>query len=151
MKLLIIGSSYAWSLESYYLNHLTKIKNLEIDFFSTSEFEKNKITLIYKIERRLFPNKDKYYKILNNDILNKCEKFKPDVILIFKGMEIFPDTLVKIRTMGIKLVNYNPDHPFIIFSRGSGNLNVLKSVSLYSLHFSYNLGVIKEIESRFVF
>ena len=63
-------------------------------------------------------------------------------------MEIFPETLETLR-IDFKLANYNPDHPFIISSRGSGNTNVTESVGKYHLHFCYHHELQKKIEREY--
>ena len=64
-------------------------------------------------------------------------------------MEITPDSLEWAKKKKIKLVNYNPDNPFIFSGRGSGNSNVTNSISLYDLHFTYNLSVKEKLEKEF--
>jgi spore maturation protein CgeB len=70
-------------------------------------------------------------------------------VWVFKGQEIYPETVRKIKDKGIFICNYNADHPFIIYSRGSGSSNVKKSIGLYNLHFSYSKEVVSKIEQEF--
>ena len=72
-----------------------------------------------------------------------------DVILVFKGMEVRRRTLITLRNKGIYLFNYNPDHPFVYFGRGSGNKNVLQSIKLYHHHFSYSKRIIQDLKNKF--
>jgi len=88
------------------------------------------------------------YKSVNKQLLIVAEEYKPDVIWIFKGMEIFPSTLRLLREK-YKIANYNPDHPFIIANRASGNKNVVNSVGLYHLHFCYHSQLQTKIETEF--
>lgn len=88
------------------------------------------------------------YSKVSKELEAIAYKSKPDVIWIFKGMEILPATLEKLRK-DFFLANYNPDHPFIIASRGSGNKNVTDSVGLYHLHFCYHSGLKKQIEQDY--
>ena len=62
---------------------------------------------------------------------------EPSIVLVFKGMEITPDTVIWMKKRGITLLNYNPAHPFIFSGKGSGNKNLSKSVKLYDYYFSY--------------
>ena len=66
------------------------------------------------------------------------ENFKPETILVFKGMEIFPETLLHFKNKNIKLVNYNPDNPFIFTGKGSGNSNITSSIKLFDLYITYD-------------
>lgn len=149
MKLFIVGASHQWSIESYYLKHLSKIPDLEIKLFSTSDFEATFLNLRFRLERRISPNKNQYYKLLNLYLLDAIEEFSPDVIVMFKGMEVYPQTLLQLKSRGIKLTNFNPDHPFLFVSRGSGNKNVRDSIGSYDLHFCYSLLVKERIEKEY--
>jgi spore maturation protein CgeB len=53
-------------------------------------------------------------------------------------MEIYPATLRLLKAKGIKMVNFNPDNPFMINNRGGGNKNIGKSIQYYDLHFTYD-------------
>lgn len=94
------------------------------------------------------------YKFNLSNILTKINKeftqivseFKPDIILVFKGMEINPKSLSWVKEKGIKLVNFNPDNPFIFSGRGSGNSNITNSIDLYDCHFTYNLEIKNVLE-----
>jgi spore maturation protein CgeB len=74
-------------------------------------------------------------------------EFNPAVIFVFKGMELLPNTLVALKKSGIKLVNYNPDNPFIFSGYGSGNKNVSESLQLYDFHLTYNLEILEKLKS----
>lgn len=100
-----------------------------------------------KIEYKIFPSFIE--SKISNQLLNLCVKEKPAVLLIFKGMEIQPNILKKIKEQGVFLINYNLDHPFEFFSRGSGNNNVLNSLSIYDLHITYSSQIENEILQRF--
>lgn len=88
------------------------------------------------------------YKKVNRMLLGKAAEYKPDFILVFKGMEIFPDT-VKLLKKRSRLANYNPDHPFIFSGKGSGNQNVTDAVGLFDLHFCYSRNLQQQIEEKF--
>lgn len=66
------------------------------------------------------------------------DRVKPDVLVIFKGFDFPPALLARIAARGVRLVNYNTDHPFRFFSPGSGNANVRDSVPLYDLYITYS-------------
>lgn len=99
--------------------------------------------LIYKFFPRYIESK------ISNQLLTLCVRERPDVLLLFKGMEILPATLKKIKEKGVFLVNYNLDHPFEFFSKGSGNKNVLDSLPLYNLHITYSSQIEKEINKKY--
>jgi hypothetical protein len=64
-------------------------------------------------------------------------------------MEIFPETLKALKKKTNKLINYNPDNPFIFSDKGSGNQNVTNSISLYDLHLTYDAWVKEKMEREF--
>jgi hypothetical protein len=71
-------------------------------------------------------------------LLKKASQFPSNVILVFKGMELNPTTLRSLQRSGVRLVNYNSGHPFTLFSRGSGNRNVRRSIRAFDLHLTYS-------------
>lgn len=147
MKILMVGSNKVWAIENIYQEELKQMANVQLfnahgvfhDYYYTSLF--NKVS--FRLGNRSI------LKIINEELLIVVNRFRPDVLWIFKGMEIFPEILMTIKEKGILLVNYNPDHPFRFASRGSGNSNVLKSIQLYDHHFCYSIQIQKELESRF--
>lgn len=73
----------------------------------------------------------------------KIGKFKS--LWVFKGMNIYPETLEAIRKLGVVLINYNADHPLEFFQSGSGNKRVLDGYKLYDLHLTYSREIKKEL------
>lgn len=144
IKLLIVGSDKIFSIENYYVKYIREL-GIEIETFNAQSF-------FYDYYQRSIVNKlifrsglSRIYKKINTLFRKKVEEFKPDVIWVFKGMEILPGSLQWAREKGIALVNYNPDNPFIFTGAGSGNQNVIDSISLYQLHFTYNLDIQKRL------
>jgi spore maturation protein CgeB len=148
MKVLIVGGNKSWwAIERYYIHHLEEL-GAEVQVFASPDiiFDYHSKNIFNKI---LFKSKIRTgYASTSAGLIEKAESFKPDVIMVFKGMEIYPSALEKLRKKFI-LTNYNPDHPFIIKSVGGGNKNVTNSVGLYHLHFCYNSLLQREIEEKF--
>jgi spore maturation protein CgeB len=150
MRILIVGADSKYAIERPYLKYLSQHPSVSaIELFAAQQFflgwyQKsifNKILYRAGLSRILHS--------INDDLLRKVESFKPDVLFVFKGMEIFPAILKTIKDKGIKLANYNPDNPFIFSGRGSGNKNVTNSIPLFDLFMSYDRGICREMESRF--
>jgi spore maturation protein CgeB len=148
MKILLAGFSQPWAIERYFIKYL-KALGAEIIFYPSGD-------IVYDFHTRNLLNKILFhskimtkYPQVNAGLLQKAKEVKPDIIWVFKGMEIYPDTLRQLKKDGFRLANYNPDHPFIITSKGSGNKNVTDSVGLYDLHFCYHNDLIKQIRERF--
>jgi spore maturation protein CgeB len=150
MRLLLIGSESEYAIERPYLRYLSKIEGIEyIDLFKAQNqfLDYYSANTLNKIVYRLGVS-DILEKI-NETLIQKVNDCKPHAVLIFKGMEIFPSTLVWMKQAGIKLVNYNPDNPFLFSGRGSGNKNISNSISLYDLHFTYDADIKKQIEQKY--
>ncbi len=138
MRILIAGANSSYAIERFFVRYLNEepgimselfeAQNLFLAYYQKSIFTKILFRLGYK----------NIYKVINKKLRNKITEWNPDVLFVFKGMEILPETLSWARARGIKLVNYNPDNPFIFSGRGSGNVNVTRSVPLYHLHLTYN-------------
>jgi hypothetical protein len=147
MKVLLVGSDFKFGIEQYYKKYLME-QGVEIIHFPAPDIVYKQLTknvfnkILFKLGWRTG------YKKINQDLLKMAEEHKPDLIWIFKGMEIYASTLKELGRNFI-LVNYNPDHPFIISGPGSGNKNVTGSVGLYQLHFSYNSILRKQIEEQY--
>jgi spore maturation protein CgeB len=140
MRILISGAISNYAIERHFLKHFKDIglivevfaaQNIFLDYYSKSLFNK----LLFRAGH------ESIYKKINLDLRKKVEEFGPDVFFVFKGMEIYPSTLQWIKSRGVKLVNYNPDNPFIFSGRGSGNKNVTDSISIFDLHLTYDTTV----------
>lgn len=139
MKILITGGTHAHALELVYYNRLRKIlPEHTVQLYPISNHLSNLLAkgIPYKIAFRL--NLPRLYKAINDRLLQYVEDYKPDLVLVFKGMEILPHTLHVLLQKGIKLVNYNADHPLYFTGPGSGNKNVTNSIPLYHLHITYH-------------
>jgi spore maturation protein CgeB len=147
LKIIIVGSDKIYAIENHYVKYLRE-KGAEILHFSAQSifydyYQRNTLNkLLFR------SNLSGIYSTINKQFKKLVENERPDVIWIFKGMEIFPESLEWAKKRRIKLVNYNPDNPFLFSGRGSGNSNITRSIAIYDLHFTYNLAVKKRIESE---
>lgn len=139
---LIIGSNHPAALELIYSRELTElgisnivlgVQNTFLEFYKKSILNK----LLFRI------GLSNIYAKIQKEIKVAVFKINPQVVIVFKGMEVTPRTLKWLKKKDIKLVNYNPDSPFIFSGRGSGNKNVRKSINLYDYYFTYD-EIIKE-------
>ncbi len=148
MKILLVGSDQVWSLERIFLKYLREA-GVDTELFAAQNlfYEYNGRSVINKIKLKL--GLSHIYESINSQFLATVERFSPDTVWIFKGMEISPASLKYLRSKNIKLANYNPDNPFIFTGKGSGNKYVTDSIGLYDLHFTYNLEVKKRLEEEF--
>lgn len=150
MRVLIAGADSRYAIERPYVRYLAENKLVsEVKLFAAQN-----IFLAYY--QKNFLNKILYrtgfsgiLKKVNSLLKAEVEKFKPDVVFVFKGMELFPSTLQWMRNKGIKLANYNPDNPFVFSGRGSGNKNISRSIPLFDLFMSYDKGICKKMEAEY--
>ena len=145
MKILIIGSDFNWSIERIYKRELLKLGNEVIhipvqnwyyDFYYKSPLHKALVRiglsmLEINIQKRL---------------LDELEGQFFDLIWVFKGMELKPKTLKTLKKQTARIINFNPDNPFIFSGKGSGNKNITQSINLYDEYFTYNYEVKSRIE-----
>jgi spore maturation protein CgeB len=144
-KIIIIGSNHKAALELIFVRELEKLgfsvllypaQNIFFEYYYKSVFNK----FLYRVGFRSIISK------IQNSIKDLVLREHPDKVLVFKGMEVTPQTLQWIRSKGIQLLNYNPDHPFVFSGRGSGNNNVLNSVKLFDCYFSYDKQTVFELK-----
>lgn len=134
MRVLIVGHADPFALETYYAGHLSAL-GVEVSIFNTGEHYKAR-SMMTRVGRRL--GIMSIYRPVNTALLLASRESRPDIIWIFKGVEWYPRTLEALRLHGARLVNYNPDHPFIRTSVSHGSSVVEKNMSRYDLHFTYH-------------
>jgi len=148
MKLMVIGSDKVFAIENLYVKHLREwikdiyhfpAQSIFYDYYESGLFNK----LLFKT------GVSPIYSHINKLLKKKIEEFNPDIIWVFKGMEILPETLKWAKERKIVLVNYNPDNPFVFSGAGSGNKNVTDSIGLFDFHFTYNLEVKERLEKQY--
>jgi len=148
MKLLLAGSDEPWSIERHFVKYL-RIEGIPVETVPLQSH-------FYRYYNRSVVNKLLYRSglsgiqaRLDKEFRSAVEQLNPDVIWVFKGMEITPESLKWAAARGIRLVNYNPDNPFIFTGKGSGNKNVRTSIGLYDLHFTYDRDIQEKIKTEY--
>jgi len=145
MKLFIVGSDKVYAIENFYVKYLREAGVDVFHFPAQSYFyDFYHWNVSHKIIFKL--GLSGIFKQINNRLKEEATRFAPDVIWVFKGMEILPATLQWAKKRGIKLVNFNGDNPFLFSGKGSGNKNVSRSIRFFDLHLTYNTEVQKEME-----
>lgn len=149
MRILLVGADSPYAIERFYLKYLNESRGVEAHLFEAQNFfltYYNK-SILNKILFRI--GYKKIYTQINAKLTAKILEYRPAILLVFKGMEVFPKTLRFAKNKGIKVANYNPDNPFIFSGRGSGNSNIINSFGLYDVHFTYNMEVKSKIEKEY--
>lgn len=142
--LLIVADAQPNSIELYYHKYLN-IYGIKSEFFQPSKYYT--LNLLNKARLRL--GNISFYARVNSELINYCNLSKPTYLWVFKGVEIFPSTLERLKKMGILLINYNPDHPFIRTSIAHGAANIPMSVPIYDIYFSYRKDLVQEIKTKY--
>ncbi|MBD0295291.1 MAG: glycosyltransferase [Flavisolibacter sp.] len=104
-------------------------------------------SLLDKMALRFLPNI--YLNAINKKVIAHVKELQPDVVLIFKGMQLFPNTVAVLKKHTALLCNYNLDHPLEIYSRGGTNKNVISSVEHFDVFFTYSNSIVKKIISQY--
>jgi spore maturation protein CgeB len=104
-KILLVVPEYS----SFYPMMKQAFKELKIDH---QIFDNRKTTLLekgvvstYKITPIL---KDQHLRLLNSRLVKKAQIYKPDLIVVIKGENIFPKTVLKLKKVA-PIVNWFPD------------------------------------------
>ncbi|THB75070.1 MAG: hypothetical protein D6B28_00945 [Gammaproteobacteria bacterium] len=83
---------------------------------------------------------NKYHYAVNQTLISGCRKYKPDFLLIVKGVQIYPETIKLISSMGVTTVGYWIDDP-LDHERSMVNA---PSYDIYLTNCSKTLGSYKE-------
>jgi len=148
MKILIAGSNEIWALEKIYRTHLEEV-GAEVRLLPAQSifYAYYNRSLLHKVLFRL--GLSGVFEKIERQAKEMITEWRPDIVWVFKGMELRPALLKWIREQGIRLVNYNPDNPFIFSGRGSGNDNVTRAIGLYDLHLTYDHAIQRRIVEEY--
>jgi hypothetical protein len=144
MKWLLLGAFGEGALEHYYVQGLRRcginISMLDIisDYYSVIEK-----SVFNKGWNKLRPAT--YFSPVNKKLETFIDKKFFDVIIVFKGMALFADTIKMLKQHANLLCCYNPDHPFKFFTEGSGNKNILDSIRFYDIYLTYSNRIANEL------
>lgn len=148
MKILLLGSFNRGALENYYVKGLiTKATFLEQLDITGAYYSKLSGSIVNKVINKAAPAF--FFKSINDKLLEFIDKKQYEVILVFKGLTLFPQTIAALKRNTRLLCCYNPDHPFKFFSEGSGNKNILESIPFYDLYFSYARRIADDLNAQY--
>ena len=150
MKILIVGSYSHWNaLEKHYVKYLSNYYTMDLYPFPDHIDSFRKKNIFNRIRYRFKLAIKKFLHNENLNLYNYIKNEKIDLVWIFKGLDIYPETLSKISKLGIKIINFNPDHPFIRTFKSGGGKEIEQCLPLYDLYLCYSNDLIKEIENRY--
>lgn len=97
--------------------------------------------LVSKVIAKL--SRNQFVREYNREILAKFQVFQPDIVLVYKGAFVYPETLELMKKQGIPLVNFFPDVSF----RAHGAL-LPKTLPLYHHIFTTKTFGITDLKSQ---
>lgn len=132
MKLLLYGENW----EGTHVDCISKVlvdRNVDHQIFDFYKliYPNYKNRILNKIFREI--NYSRNEKLVNQLFLKKFHEYKPDVVLISKGVNIFPETLFEIKKSSAQILNWNPDD---FFNKFNNSRHLLSSLDLYDTVFS---------------
>ena len=144
MKILILTENkpYYYSLESFYLNALNKIKEIEAEIIYLNEREELYFRFTQKILREYYriSNKSKPANFNSDMLLAVIKRKKPDVIITVKLDFLSESFLSQLKSVCKILLNMNPDHPYVLHKN---NIDVLlNTLKYYDAVFTFGKGII---------
>jgi spore maturation protein CgeB len=142
MKILAVGPLWRGSNAGGLFRALSRqgcLLEVVDEFYYVSLQTKNTSTKI--LERIIRPLQAKEF---NNAIKQKISVFKPEVVLVYKGVFVQPDTLLFARQQNCKLVLFYPD-----VSMTNHGPNIPKCIPLYDLVFTTKTFGITDMRNMF--
>ena len=102
---------------------------------TTGKFERN----FLKIQNRIIIGPK--VATLNRDVLHAVDQFGPDMVFVYRGTHLWPDTLrqIKERHPATVLVGYNNDNPFVSAPVYGLWRYFLRGISHYDLVLAYRI------------
>jgi len=143
MKILMVGpNQYIFLREAAILEKLGQevlILDERREYLLPANLSHNRF--LRKIIKKVRPLKVLSKRTLGLKILNAAKKFKPDLLYLKKGMLVTPDTLLKLKDRGVKIVNWFPDdlQEFDWVSKNAG---------LFDYFFSFDTYVVEKLRGR---
>jgi len=131
-KVLLYGEYW----EGTHIDCISKVLELEhieykiFDFYSIISPIHNP-NFFDKIKRKLKYNANE--KLINHLLIKEIDIFKPTILLVSKGINIYPETFLIFKKSGIIISNWNPDD---FFNNKNTSKHLLNSLNLFDFVFS---------------
>jgi len=144
MRILLYGENW----EGTHVNCISrvlsefKIDHKIFDFYSILN-PQIKYEFANKIIRKLMYSQNE--SNINSLLISEIDLFKPDVLFISKGVNIYPETLKLFKDKSIKIANWNPDD---FFNNLNSSKYLLNSLDLYDFVFSARKHLFDEYKFR---
>jgi spore maturation protein CgeB len=148
MRILIVGSGIPIAIEHYYAKYLS-LFGAEVLQYSAQDHFNNYYSQSVLTKIFFRTGLSSIYTEINDQFKVKVNEFQPDIVWIFKGMEILPSSLKWLKEKRILAANYNPDNPFLFTGKGSGNKNIVQGLNFYDVHFTYDTEIAARLKNEY--
>jgi spore maturation protein CgeB len=147
MKILLLGAFSKGALENYYLRGLRAL-GIECSCFDITKDYYSAIghSIWNKVINKI--HADFFFNPINRKLSEFLDGEFYDIILVFKGLTLYTETIGNLRAHTKILCCYNPDHPFKYYSPDSGNRYTLESIRLYDIYFTYSGRISEQLKSE---
>jgi spore maturation protein CgeB len=137
MQILIVGTDTPGALERYCaaalrsLGHEVSYHDLHNELIRYCRFRQTPV--LSDIEQAALRGR------FNRRLIQAVERGRPDLVLVFKGVELAATTLERLRALPGRpvLANWNPDNPFD-FPTANTNRQVIASIPAYDVYFIWD-------------
>lgn len=145
LRILITTSSDKNTLAACYQKHLSVCPGVQIIPAYTFDIEEKPTSrgLHVRVMEKIF--RFQVMRRSTSYLLEEVRRAKPDVVVIIKGAHISEDAVHELARSGIKMINYNPDHPIHFDSPASGNENIRRALRHYHVVYTYSPEIQKDI------
>lgn len=143
-KFLIYGEFWQGTLPSLLESEL-RLRAYDVKIFDFTKIVPgiSDRAIINRIKRRLF---SVWYEWQVNVCFIECaNREKPDYIIVSKGLNLWPETVMSLQRLGAKLINWNPDD---FFNAKNTNANLMGAFKHYDLIVSSRPHLFNEYRER---
>ncbi|MHB1620734.1 MAG: CgeB family protein [Sulfuricella sp.] len=143
-KFLIFGEFWQGTLPSLLESELRQ-RGYDVKIFDFTKIVPgiSDRAIINRIKRRIFLAW--YERQVNVRFIEYANKEKPDYIIVSKGLNLWPETVISLQQIGAKLINWNPDD---FFNAKNTNPNLLGGFKHYDLIVSSRPHLFDEYRER---
>lgn len=141
MRILIVGEDWHGSMATSCEEALVTLGHEATIFDFRREVESRAKFASMPIVRKLERNRLK--ELVNGKLVDTAVQLKLDVLFVFKGELITPETLERIRkATNAILCNWNPDNPF---NKVNSTKDLIRSIPVYDVHLTWGKFLIPEL------
>ncbi len=103
-------------------------------------------SLLGRVQRRL--GFGPAFQRLNADLLRTVERLRPEVVFLFRGDAILPETLQGLRSLGAQVVGWNNDDPFSEHAHARRWRHFVNGIPGYDRLWGYRMSNVEEFRRR---